>query len=389
LLDFTSTREKNPTLTIMESEYVNCLVYEYLTTVNKKLAKMFKKHKRLTGELPPGSPSVAEVVKHFRETATSTIEIEPSDHMTEESSTKKKTIKRKRIDTESEEKASSKMISTEGRKIFIKNLGKKFVYEDFKEKVEQFGEVTKFLNSGRGFCFLTFSTAAAADACIASLNKTKVAGKTLQMNIAKEKPSTTAPAVPTPVTPAKDPFAKRVEGCTLFVNGVKQKTSNIALKAAFGQYGKVTESLNAGKGYAFVTFSTAGEASTAMEALNGTEVCGTTISIEVSQEGGKAWTSKNKTAQESVRLFVNNVSKDATTDELKEVFAAHGTVTDVQHHGKGFAFVSLASAGAAQAAVKALDGQIWPKFCNKAIECNIAKVQKGRKRRKKGNAAAE
>ena len=358
----------------MESEYANCLVYEYLTSVNKKIAKMFKKHKRLTEELPPCSPTIADVVKHFKDTATTTENDESSVF-------KIKDRKRKRNDTESEEEAeekaeekavSSSLVSTEGRKIFLKNLGKKFVYEDFKEKVEKFGEVSKFLNSGRGYCFLTFSTAEAAAACIAALNNTKVAGKTLQMNIAKEKPApatepTTAPT-PTPApTPAKDTFTKRVEGCTLFVNGVKQKTPNSSLKTVFEKHGNVTECLNAGKGYAFVTFSSPDEASTAMEALNGTDVCETNVSIEVSQKGGKALATKKEVAHETVRLFVNNVNKDASKDDLKSVFSAHGTVTDVQHYGKGFAFVSFASAGSAQAAVKALNGQIWPTFCVKEI----------------------
>ena len=368
----------------MESEYANCLVYEYLTSVNKKIAKMFKKHKRLTEELPPCSPTIADVVKHFKDTATTEND--------ESSDLKNKDRKRKRNDSESEEKAvSSSLVSTEGRKIFLKNLGKKFVYEDFKEKVEEFGEVAKFLNSGRGYCFLTFSTAEAAAACIAALNNTKVAGKTLQMNIAKEKPApATAVASSPPLTPApaKDTFTKRVEGCTLFVNGVKQKTSNSSLKAVFEKQGNVTECLNAGKGYAFVTLSTPEEASTAMEALNGTDVCGTNVSIEVSQKGGKALASKKEVVRETVRLFVNNVNKDASKDDLKSVFSAHGTVTDVQHYGKGFAFVSFASAGSAQAAVKALNGQIWPKFCVKEIECNIANVQKGRKRRKKSSKTA-
>ena len=368
----------------MESEYANCLVYEYLTSVNKKIAKMFKKHKRLTEELPPCSPTIADVVKHFKDTATTEND--------ESLDLKNKDRKRKRNDSESEEKAvSSSLVSTEGRKIFLKNLGKKFVYEDFKEKVEEFGEVAKFLNSGRGYCFLTFSTAEAAAACIAALNNTKVAGKTLQMNIAKEKPGpATAVVASPPLTPApaKDTFTKRVEGCTLFVNGVKQKTSNSSLKAVFEKHGNVTECLNAGKGYAFVTLSTPEEASTAMEALNGTDVCGTNVSIEVSQKGGKALASKKELVRETVRLFVNNVNKDASKEDLKTVFSAHGTVTDVQHYGKGFAFVSFASAGSAQAAVKALNGQIWPTFCVKEIECNIAQVQKGRKRRKKNSKTA-
>jgi len=367
---------------------VNCLVYDYLSTINTKLAEKFKNETKIICQLPPGSPAIADVVKHFDKTNT-TNRIKRKCEITEDSLHQKKTKKesesgkikdesskekKKKTNKKSEEKTNVKLVSTENRRIFIKNLGKKFVYEDFKEKVDQFGEVTKFLNSGRGFCFLTYSTAAAATACIAALNNTKVAGKTLQMNIAKEKPTpSTAP------TPTKDTFTKRVEGCTLFVNGVKQKTATCDLTAAFEQFGEVTDSLNSGKGFAFVTFATPVEASNAMVALNGSEVCGTTISIEVSKEGGKAWTGKKEVGQENVRLFVNNVSKDTSIEDLRAAFSVHGHVKDTQHSGKGFAFVSFASAKEAQAAVKSLNGQ---KVGGQIIECNIAKVQKGRKRRK-------
>jgi len=360
----------------MESDFANCLVYEYLKTVNTKTAKLFKKHKRITEDLSPDSPNIADIVQYFNETG-----LTQADHG-EVSDEKKKNRKRKRIEkaeSEYERKAVSGETSTEGRKIFIKNLGKKFVYEDLKELVEEYGEVVKFLNSGRGFGFLTYSRADSASACNAAINNTKVAGRTIKTSIAGDKP------VPAPAPePSRDTvFTKRVDGLTLFVNGVKKSTANDSLKEVFEQFGSVTESLNTGKGYAFVTFGAAEEASSAQEALNGTEVCGTNVSIEVSQAGVKAGHINKDGIRSITRVFVNNVKKDASKDDIKAVFSTHGKVTDVQHHGKDFAFVSFACAQSAEAAVRALHGQIWPPFCQREIECNIARVQRGRKRKKR------
>ena len=78
-------------------------------------------------------------------------------------------------------------MSEEGRKIFIHNVSEESQYEDFQESVEKFGEVTDFFNPGRGFAFITFSSNEEAQACIAALDNTDVAGRTIQMNIAKPK----------------------------------------------------------------------------------------------------------------------------------------------------------------------------------------------------------
>ena len=91
----------------------------------------------------------------------------------------------------------------EGRKIFINNVSEAMQYETFQELVEKHGTVEDFFNPGRGFAFLTFSTADEAYACINAMDNTTVAGKLVQMNIAK-------------------PKAEKPRGCKLFVHGVSQ-----------------------------------------------------------------------------------------------------------------------------------------------------------------------
>jgi RNA recognition motif-containing protein len=64
------------------------------------------------------------------------------------------------------------------------------------------------------------------------------------------------------------------------------------------------------------------------------------------------------------KLFVGNVSYDTTELDLQDLFAAHGPVEDVNlvtdrvtGRPRGFAFVTMATPEAAQAAIQALSGK--------------------------------
>ena len=131
-------------------------------------------------------------------------------------------------------------VPIERKKIYIRNVGKDCVYEDLQETVEKFGEVTDFFNAGKGFCFLTFSSGKAAKDCVVALNKTEIAGKTILVNIAREESESLV-------------ASNVIEGCKVFVHGVKQDTSDGDIKAEFEKFGKVVDTFNPGKGFAFVT----------------------------------------------------------------------------------------------------------------------------------------
>lgn len=79
----------------------------------------------------------------------------------------------------------------------------------------------------------------------------------------------------------------------------------------------------------------------------------------------------------SNRLYVGNLPFSLDRDSLRELFAAHGTVTDVhvasdRETGKsrGFGFVSFASADEANAAVAALNGH---SVDGRALVVNVAR----------------
>ncbi|MBI2924622.1 MAG: RNA-binding protein [Verrucomicrobia bacterium] len=65
----------------------------------------------------------------------------------------------------------------------------------------------------------------------------------------------------------------------------------------------------------------------------------------------------------STKLFVGNLSFNATENDLRQLFGAHGTVSSLdlitdKFSGKprGFGFVTMETAEGAQAAIKALNG---------------------------------
>lgn len=79
----------------------------------------------------------------------------------------------------------------------------------------------------------------------------------------------------------------------------------------------------------------------------------------------------------SVRLYVGNLSFDATAEDLREIFAATGTVEDaiiVTRPGggrpRGFGFVTMGSEAEAEEAIRQLDGQ---EVGGRALGVNVAK----------------
>jgi cold-inducible RNA-binding protein len=90
----------------------------------------------------------------------------------------------------------------------------------------------------------------------------------------------------------------------------------------------------------------------------------------------------------SIKLFVGNLSFNATQEQLQDLFAAHGTVTEVDvikdkfsGRPRGFAFVSMETKEAADAAIKALNGK---DIDGRALTVNEARPREDRPPRSGG-----
>ncbi len=82
------------------------------------------------------------------------------------------------------------------------------------------------------------------------------------------------------------------------------------------------------------------------------------------------------------KLFVGNLSWDATEDDLQELFAKAGTVTEVAvmrdrftGRARGFAFVSMSSPEEAQEAIHQFENQ---EFMGRPMKVNIARPKEDR-----------
>ena len=84
----------------------------------------------------------------------------------------------------------------------------------------------------------------------------------------------------------------------------------------------------------------------------------------------------------NTKLYVGNLSFDAIENDLQDLFAAHGTVTEVNlmqdrvtGKARGFAFVTMDTKEAADAAILALNGKDWK---GRALTVNEARPREER-----------
>jgi cold-inducible RNA-binding protein len=84
----------------------------------------------------------------------------------------------------------------------------------------------------------------------------------------------------------------------------------------------------------------------------------------------------------NTKLFVGNLSFNATEDQLKGLFGAHGTVTSIEvikdkftNRPRGFGFITMETQEAAEAAVQALNGK---DLDGRALTVNVARPREER-----------
>ena len=84
----------------------------------------------------------------------------------------------------------------------------------------------------------------------------------------------------------------------------------------------------------------------------------------------------------NTKLYVRNITYDATENDLQDLFAQHGPVTEVNlmqdratGRPRGFAFVTMATKEGADAATQTLNGKEWK---GRALTVNEARPREER-----------
>jgi RNA recognition motif-containing protein len=84
----------------------------------------------------------------------------------------------------------------------------------------------------------------------------------------------------------------------------------------------------------------------------------------------------------SNKLFVGNLSFNITENDLRDAFAAHGTVTETNlmmdrmtNRPRGFGFVTMSTSEEAQKAIDAMSGR---EMDGRALTVNVAKPREER-----------
>jgi nucleolin len=263
-------------------------------------------------------------------------------------------------------------------KLYIGNLGWDTSNEDLQECFSKFGETSECYvvfdrNTGesRGFGFVTYANEAEARDAVASMDGVELDGRRIKVAISKPKPFAES--------------ADSGDACKVYVGNLGYDTTADRIEEIFASCGTVSdvnllidrESGNS-RGFAFVTFASPQDAQAAVDNLNGTNIDGRDIRVNVSRpRGEKSSFSENTFGGrgggnkygggggdiDSAKLFVGNLGWDTSTEDLQRVFSEYGRVVDARvvtdrdtGNSRGFGFITFDDAKSAENAIGSLDG---------------------------------
>ncbi|KAA8496213.1 Embryonic polyadenylate-binding protein [Porphyridium purpureum] len=277
--------------------------------------------------------------------------------------------------------------------VFVKNLDKSIDNKTLYDTFSSFGNImsckvmTDEHGESRGYGFVHFETAEAADAAIAEVDKKDIAGKPVSVTHFKSRKEREATG------------ESRSVFTNVFIKNLPESHANEAkLREMFGVYGEITSvfvptvgkqaeeddseysteqqggSTVGSKGFAFVNFESPEAAAKAVDEMDNKEVEDKVLYVGRAQKKSQRETelrAKYEQAKmeriqkyQGVNLFVKNLSDDVTEDRLRQEFMPYGTITsckvmlDDKGASRGFGFVCFSQPDEATKAVTELNGRI-------------------------------
>jgi len=181
----------------------------------------------------------------------------------------------------------------------------------------------------------------------------------------------------------------KAPGYKMFIGGLEPQTTSAELRVYFERYGEITwlqvigEKQKNPRGYGFLKFK---EKQSLTSCLQQTHmISGREIDCRIANSDSTKTSQNPKDKPDMIappeKVFVHNIPKDSTKQELREHFSQIGEVAEVlliirKNKAKAFAYVTFKETGLAQKALKNLR-----KFKGRALSCQLAQP----KRRKDSN----
>lgn len=265
--------------------------------------------------------------------------------------------------------------------LFVKNLAPNIDNKSLYDTFSMFGNilsckvsVDKNRNS-LGYGFVHYETDEAAAQAIQKVDGKEIAGQIVT------------------VAPFRSKKERGVESSAevftnVYVKNLSDETTEESLTEMFSKYGNIT-SLNLPaseegklKGFAFINYATAEEASAAVDALHDIEVAPATDDKEAKKlfvgraqrkderekelrERFEQLKMERQKKYEGVNLYVKNLTDEMDEEKVREEFSKYGTVTsckimlDQEKKSKGFGFVCFATPAEAKEARDQLNNRSY------------------------------
>jgi RNA recognition motif-containing protein len=255
--------------------------------------------------------------------------------------------------------------------VFVGNLPFEMTWKDLRDLFQRFGridhaDITKGPDGkSKGHGIIQFVHVEDAKEAMKKMDGKDYKGRSLQVKPNKKVSESSAKVKSTP--PAHQ------GGKQLFVGNLSYDVTWKQLKELFQkkctgvEHADVMEGPNGRKkGYGTVQFATEGDASRALSKMNGFTFEGRKLEVRYDKKGKvdkEITASTVETKGGGTRLFVGNLSFEASSDDLLKYFRKCGKVEDAQviesQNGfkKGFAIVNYANSKDAERAIEQFDGK--------------------------------